>query len=308
MQLVVHAPFGGRINRAWGLALRKRYCVGFDFELQAAASDDAMLLSIGANNSFPLTDMFDLVKPQWVEESVEQSLLISPMFGARWRWNATRALAILRQRQGKKVPPQIQRMRADDLMAAVFPKLVGCQENQTGPIEIPDHPIVRQTVYDCMHEAMDIDGLKDVLDRIEAGEIRLHAKDTTEPSPFAHEMLNSKPYTYLDDAPLEERRARAVTLRRSLPENSRDLGALDPDAIERVIDEARPDPRDPEELHEALLSLIAVRPPGPEFAEIGHPRESPTSSLVRRARLDRPRRHRRHRRWPDVVRRREPAR
>jgi len=145
-------------------------------------------------------------------------------------------------------------------MAAVFPKLVGCQENQTGPIEIPDHPIVRQTVYDCMHEAMDIDGLKDVLDRIEAGEIRLHAKDTTEPSPFAHEMLNSKPYTYLDDAPLEERRARAVTLRRSLPENSRDLGALDPDAIERVIDEARPDPRDPEELHEALLSLIAVRP------------------------------------------------
>ncbi|TMF11444.1 MAG: ATP-dependent DNA helicase, partial [Chloroflexi bacterium] len=261
MQLVVHAPFGGRINRAWGLALRKRYCVGFDFELQAAASDDAMLLSIGANNSFPLTDMFDLVKPQWAEESVEQSLLVSPMFGARWRWNATRALAILRQRQGKKVPPQIQRMRADDLMAAVFPKLVGCQENQTGPIEIPDHPIVRQTVYDCMHEAMDIDGLKDVLDRIEAGEIRLHAKDTTEPSPFAHEMLNSKPYTYLDDAPLEERRARAVTLRRSLPENSRDLGALDPDAIDRVIDEARPDPRDPEELHEALLSLIAVRPP-----------------------------------------------
>jgi len=261
MQLVVHAPFGGRINRAWGLALRKRFCVGFDFELQAAASDDAMLLSIGPNNSFPLTDMFDLVKPQWVEESVEQSLLVSPMFGARWRWNATRALAILRQRQGKKVPPQIQRMRADDLMAAVFPKLVGCQENQTGPIEIPDHPIVRQTVYDCMHEAMDIDGLKDVLELIEKGEIRLHAKDTTEPSPFAHEMLNSKPYTYLDDAPLEERRARAVTLRRSLPENSRDLGALDPDAIERVIDEARPDPRDPEELHEALLSLIAVRPP-----------------------------------------------
>ncbi len=263
MQLVVHAPFGGRINRAWGLALRKRFCVGFDFELQAAANDDAMLLSIGPNNSFPLTDMFDLVKPQWAEESVEQSLLVSPMFGARWRWNATRSLAILRQRQGKKVPPQIQRMRADDLMAAVFPKLVGCQENQTGPIEIPDHPIVRQTVYDCMHEAMDIDGLEDVLDRIESGEIRLHAKDTTEPSPFAHEMLNSKPYTYLDDAPLEERRARAVTLRRSLPESSRDLGALDPDAIERVIEEARPDPRDPEELHEALLSLIAVRPPDP---------------------------------------------
>jgi ATP-dependent Lhr-like helicase len=260
MQLVVHAPFGGRINRAWGLALRKRFCVGFDFELQAAASDDAMLLSIGPNNSFPLTDMFDLVKPQWAQESVEQALLVAnaPMWGARWRWNATRALAILRQRQGKKVPPQIQRMRADDLMAAVFPRLVACQENVTGAIELPDHPLIRQTMHDCLHEAMDLDGLIEVLNRIEAGEIRLHAKDTTEPSPFAHEMLNSKPYTYLDDAPLEERRARAVTLRRTLPENSRDLGALDPDAIERVIDEARPDPRDPEELHEALLSLIAV--------------------------------------------------
>ncbi len=260
MQLVVHAPFGGRINRAWGLALRKRFCVGFDFELQAAASDDAMLLSIGPQNSVPLEEMFSLVKPAWVQESVEQALLVAPMFGARWRWNATRALAVLRQRNGKRVPPPLQRMRADDLMAAVFPRLVACQENVTGPIELPDHPLIRQTVHDCLHEAMDIDGLKDVLGRIERGEVRLHARDTTEPSPFAHEMLNSKPYTYLDDAPLEERRARAITLRRTLPESARDLGVLDPEAIERVVQEAGPDPRDAEEVHDALLSLVALRP------------------------------------------------
>jgi ATP-dependent Lhr-like helicase len=258
-QLVVHAPFGARINRAWGLALRKRFCVGFDFELQAAASDDAMLLSIGPNNSFPLEAMFDLVKPDWVEESVEQSLLIAPMFNARWRWNTTRALAILRQRNGRRVPPPLQRMKADDLLAAVFPRLVSCQENVTGPIEIPDHPLVRQTVNDCMHEAMDIDGLKGVLERVERGEIRYHAKDTAEPSPFAHEILNSKPYTYLDDAPLEERRARAVVLRRTLPENARDLGVLDDEAIARVQDEAWPQPRDAEELHDVLLALTAVR-------------------------------------------------
>ncbi len=259
MQLVVHAPFGARINRAWGLALRKRFCVGFDFELQAAANDDAILLSVGPNNSFPLEDMFELVRKQWVREAVEQSLLVSPMFGARWRWNATRALAILRQRQGKRVPPPIQRMRADDLMAAVFPRLVSCQENMTGPIEIPDHPLVRQTVRDCLHEAMDIDGLLEVLERVERGEIKFHARDTTEPSPFSHEMLNSKPYTYLDDAPLEERRARAVILRRTLPESARDLGLLDSEAIERVREEAWPQPRDAEELHDTLLNLVAVR-------------------------------------------------
>lgn len=260
MQLVVHAPFGARINRAWGLALRKRFCVGFDFELQAAASDDAMLLSIGPQNSFPLEDMFGLVKVQWAQEAVEQALLVSPMFGARWRWNATRALAVLRQKNGKRVPPAIQRMRSDDLMAAVFPRLVACQENVTGPIELPDHPLVRQTVEDCLHEAMDIEGLKGVLERVERGDIRLHTRDTTEPSAFAHEMLSSKPYTYLDNAPLEERRARAVTLRRTLPESARDLGVLDEDAIERVRDEAQPRPRDAEELHDALLTLVAIRP------------------------------------------------
>jgi ATP-dependent Lhr-like helicase len=276
MQLVVHAPFGGRINRAWGFALRKRFCVSFDFELQAAASDDAMLLSIGPQNSFPLEDMFHLVKPGWVRESVEQSLLIAnaPMWTARWRWNTTRSLALLRQRNGKRVPPPIQRMRSDDLMAAVFPAVVACQENVVGALPIPDHPLVRQTMNDCLFEAMDLDGLIDVLHKVERGEIRFHARDTTEPSPFSHEMLNSKPYTYLDDAPLEERRARAVVTRRGLPESARDLGILDPEAIERVIDEARPDPRDWDELHDTLLSLVALR------AGDGAPWESHFDELV----------------------------
>ncbi len=260
-QLVVHAPFGARINRAWGLALRKRFCVGFDFELQAAASDDAMLLSIGPNNSFPLEAMFDLVKPQWARESVEQALLIgnSPMWGSRWRWDATRSLAILRQRSGRRVAPPLQRMKADDLMAAVFPRLVACQENVVGAIELPDHPLVRQAMTDCLYEAMDLDGLMEALNRIERGEIKYHARDTTEPSPFAHEIINSKPYTYLDDAPLEERRARAVVLRRTLPENARDLGVLDPDAIALVREEASPQPRDAEELHDLLLNAVALR-------------------------------------------------
>ncbi len=262
MQLVVHAPFGARINRAWGLALRKRFCVSFDFELQAAATDDAMLLSIGPNNSFPLETMFQLVKKPWLQESVEQALLVanSPVWQSRWRWNTTRSLAVLRQRNGKRVPPPLQRMKADDLMAAVFPVLVACQENLSGPIPLPDHPLTRQSMHDCLYEAMDLDGLGEIMDRIERGEIQFHARDTTEPSPFAHEMINSPVYSFLDDAPLEERRARSVVLRRSLPKSGRDLGILDPDAIELVVDEAQPQPRDAEEVHDALLSLVAVRP------------------------------------------------
>jgi ATP-dependent Lhr-like helicase len=260
MQLVVHAPFGGRINRGLGLALRKNFCRSFDFELQAAASDDAVLLSIGPQHSFPLEDMFSLVRSATIEETLTQALLAVPMFGARWRWNATRALAVPRQRLGKRVPPPIQRMRSDDLLSAVFPRLTGCQENQTGDIELPDHPLVRQTVHDCLHEAMHVDALRDVLERVEQGEIRVHARDTTEPSPFSHEILTSKPYTYLDDAPLEERRARAITLRRTLPEHARDLGALDQDAIERVREEAWPEPRDAEEVHDALLGFVTLRP------------------------------------------------
>ena len=259
MQLVVHAPFGGRVNRGFGLALRKRFCVNFDFELQAAATDDAVVLSMGPQHSFPLEDAFHFVRADVLRESLEQAMLDAPMFGARWRWNATRALAILRQNGGKQVPPPIQRMRADDLMAAVFPEQVGCQENLTGPLHIPDHPLIRQTVNDCLHEAMDLDRLTEVLEKMERGEIRLHARDTTEPSPFAHEILNAKPYAFLDDAPLEERRTQAVSLRRTLPEHQRDLGALDVEAIERVRDEARPEPRDPDELHDILLGLVVAR-------------------------------------------------
>ena len=256
--LVVHAPFGARINRAWGLALRKRFCVRFDFELQAAASDDAIVLSLGPAQSFPLTDVPAYLHSTGAEAAVEQAVLTAPLFGTRWRWNATRALAVERQRGSRKVPPQIQRMRAEDLLAAVFPAQVACQENASGPTEIPSHPLVTQTMTDCLREAMDVNGLVSVLRRMEAGEIRLHTRDTTEPSPMAHEILSAKPYAYLDDAPLEERRTRAVMLRRTLPEDARDLAALNPDAIARVREEAWPDPRDREETHDALLHFVAI--------------------------------------------------
>jgi ATP-dependent Lhr-like helicase len=260
MQLVVHAPFGARVNRAFGLALRKRFCVGFDFELQAAATDDAVVLSIGTSQSFPLPDAFRFVRSEQLGATLEQAILAAPMFGARWRWNVTRALAVLRFAGGKKVQPFLQRMRAEDLLAAVFPAQVACQENVTGPIEIPDHPLVRQTVHDCLTEAMDAERLRSLLEKMERGEIRLHARETTEPSPFSHEILNAKPYAYLDDAPLEERRTRAVSLRRTLPEHQRDLGALDADAVARVVAEAQPTPRDADELHDALLGLVAAPP------------------------------------------------
>jgi ATP-dependent Lhr-like helicase len=256
MQLVVHAPFGGRVNRALGLALRKRFCVSFDFELQAAATDDAIVLSMGTMHSFPLADAVQFVRADQLDRTLEQAILAAPMFGTRWRWNASRALAVLRRSHGKKVPPFLQRMRADDLLAAVFPAQVACQENATGPVEIPDHPLVRQTVRDCLFEAMDTERLRGLLERIERGDLRVHARDTTEPSPFSHEVLNAKPYAFLDDAPLEERRTRALALRRTLPVHQRDLGALDAAAIARVVAEARPVSRDADELHDALLGLV----------------------------------------------------
>ena len=258
MQLVVHAPFGARANRAWGLALRKQFCTTFDFELQAAANDDAILLSCGPQHSWPLDDAFTWVNPRNVATLVEKSIFYVPLFPTRWRWNASRALAIPRQRNGKRVPPFLQRMKADDLMAAVFPAQVGCQEHVDVPLSLPDHPLMRQTRDDCLYEAMDVRGLEGVLARVEAGEIRLHAIDTVEPSPMAHEIVSGRPYTYLDDAPIEERRTRAVTLRRTLPASAQDLAALSPDAIARVRDEAWPDPRDAEEVHDALLSLVVV--------------------------------------------------
>ena len=261
MQLVGHAPFGARLNRAFGLALRKRFCVTFDFELQAAASDDAILLSLGPQHSFPLERVPKFLASGTVEEVVRQAVLTSPMFAARWRWNLNTSLAVLRMRGGRKNPPAIQRMEADDLMAAVFPTLAACQENVApGPLEIPDHLLVRQTLADCLSEAMDIDGLKDLVARIESGRVTVAVVDSTEPSVLAHEILNGRPFTYLDDAPLEERRSRAVPLRRGLPVDPHELAALDPAAIERVTEQVRPDPRDQHELHDLLLNLVAMRP------------------------------------------------
>ena len=259
MQLVGHAPFGARLNRALGLALRKRFCVSFDFELQAAASDDAILLSLGPQHSFPLERVPKFLASGTVEDVVRQAVLTSPMFASRWRWNLNTSLAVLRMRNGKKNPPAIQRMEADDLMAAVFPTLAACQENVApGPLQIPDHLLVRQTLTDCLREAMDIDGLKELIAGIESGRVCVVVRDTTEPSVLAHEILNGRPFTYLDDA--EDRRSRAVPVRRGLPVQPHELGKLDPAAIARVADQVRPAPRDEHELHDQLLSLTVVRP------------------------------------------------
>jgi ATP-dependent Lhr-like helicase len=259
MQLVIHAPFGGRTNRAFGLALRKKFCAGFNFELQAAATDDGILLSLGPQHSFPLESVFDFLSSKTVEDTLEQAVLDAPVFGVRWRWNATRALALLRQTGGKRVPPVIQRIRSDDLLAAVFPDQAACQENVTRPIKIPDHPLVAETMRDCLHEAMNLEGLRSLLKRIEKREVKLIAKDTPTPSPLSHEILNSNPYTYLDDAPLEERRARAVSVRRTLSEEDlKAFGALDEAAIVAVELESRPDVRDADELADTLRDLVLL--------------------------------------------------
>jgi ATP-dependent Lhr-like helicase len=262
MQLIVHAPLGARINRALGLGLRKKFCLTFDFELQAAASNDAVLLSLGPQHSFPLEDVPAFLRSHNVQDAVSQAVLRSPMFTARWRWNLNRSLAVLRRKGGRLNPFNIQRMEADDLMAAVFPSRAACQDNApAGPVEIPDHPLVRETMGDCLNEAMDIDGLQALVRRFEEGTVRLHFLDTVEPSVLAHEILNGAPFTYLDeDTEIGERRSRAVPLRRGLPVEPRELGRLDPDAIERVRAEANPEVRDPDELHDVLLSLVAVRP------------------------------------------------
>jgi ATP-dependent Lhr-like helicase len=263
MQLVIHAPFGARINRAWGLALRKKFCRTFDFELQAAASDDAILLSIGPQHSFPLDAIFGFLSPVSIEETLVQAALQSPMWETRWRWNATRSLAVLRFSSGRRTPPPLLRMRAADLMAAVFPEAAGCQDNHGGQMRddmaLPDHPLVLETMRDCLHEAMDASGLKRVLERIQSGELACIARDTVAPSPWAHAILNAMPYTFLDDAPLEERRSRAVKTQRGALRGG-DLGVIDGAAIRAVLDEAQPDPRDPDELHDLLCTAIAVSP------------------------------------------------
>ncbi len=259
MQLVIHAPFGGRINKAWGLALRKRFCRSFNFELQAAATENGINIALAEQHSFPLGDVFHFLSAEMVQPVLEQAALASPIFGTRWRWDANRSLALLRFQGGKKVPPQIQRMRSDDLLASVFPDVAACQENIEGDIKIPDHPLVNEVMKDVLTEAMDIDGLKLLLQKIADGRIRCLAVDTPVPSQFSHEILNANPYAYLDDAPLEERRARAVEMRRILPESVlEEVGKLDPAAVEQVREEAWPDVRDADELHDVLHTLIAL--------------------------------------------------
>jgi len=259
MQLIIHAPFGGRINKAWGLALRKRFCRSFNFELQAAATDNGLNIALAEQHSFPLSDVFHYLQTETVQEILEQAALASPIFATRWRWDANRSLALLRFQGGKKVPPQIQRIRSDDLLASVFPDVAACQENIEGDIKIPDHPLVQEVMKDVLTEAMDIDGLRRVLEGIRSGAIRCLAVDTPVPSQFSHEILNANPYAYLDDAPLEERRARAVQMRRMLPEAVlNEVGRLDQQAIARVREEARPDVRDSDELHDTLQTLVAL--------------------------------------------------
>ena len=256
MQLVIHSPFGARLNRAWGLALRKRFCRSFNFELQSAATDDAIVLSLGTQHSFPLEEVFRYLNSKTVREILVQALLDSPMFPIRWRWNATRSLALPRQRGGKKIPAPLQRMESENLLAAVFPDQLACLENIAGDREVPDHPLVKQTIDDCLTEAMDIEGLEHLLRRIETGKVTCIARDLPEPSLLAHEILNARPYAFLDNAPLEERRTQAVYTRRASESAANDgLGILDAAAIDRVSTEAWPHAANADELHEILLLL-----------------------------------------------------
>ncbi|WP_226468521.1 DEAD/DEAH box helicase [Luteimonas panaciterrae] len=255
-QLVIHTPYGSRVNRAWGLALRKRFCRKFNFELQAAATEDAIVLSLSTSHSFPLIEVASYLHSNSAQEVLIQALLDAPLFGVRWRWNATTALALPRFVGGKKVPPQLQRMKSEDLLATVFPDQVACLENIVGERQVPDHPLVAQTLHDCLHEAMDIDGWLRLLRAMESGQVRVEARDLTAPSPFAAEALNARPYAFLDDAPLEERRTQAVQTRRYAdPQSADDLGRLDLTAIEAVREEAWPQVRDADEMHEALMGL-----------------------------------------------------
>ena len=260
MQLILHAPFGSRINRAWGLALRKKFCQGFNFELQAAATEEGLILSLGAAHSFPLEEVFRYLHPNTVRDTLVQAVLQSPIFETRWRWSTTLALAVPRNRGGARIPNQLQRMYAEDLLQAVFPDAVACQDNLQGAREIPDHPLVNQALRDALEEAVDLHGLQKVLVRLVNGEMGCFARDLPEPSVLSHELLNSAVYTFLDDAPLEERRTRAVYTRRATEARSADdLGALDPAAIERVRQEAWPVANTADEMYDALMVAGYIR-------------------------------------------------
>ena len=256
MHFVIHSPYGSRINRAWGLALRKRFCRRFNFELQAAASEDNIVLSLGPTHSFPLEEPAHYLKAATVKDILVQALLAAPMFPTRWRWVANTALAVPRNRAGKKVPAYFQRNNAEDLIAVIFPDQLACFENISGDREVPDHPLVNQTLSDCLHELMDIDGLERLLTGIEQGTVSIVARELTSPSPMALEILNARPYAFLDDAPAEERRTLAVQQRRFMdPQTAAETGHLNPEAIARVRMEAWPEAHTPDELHDALVVL-----------------------------------------------------
>jgi ATP-dependent Lhr-like helicase len=269
MHLVIHAPYGNRINRALGLMLRKRFCRAFNFELQAAATEDAIVLSLGETHSFALDQLPRFLNSRSAEGVLVQALLDAPLFITRWRWNASIALAVRRARAGKRVPAPLQRMAAEDLLAIVFPDQLACAENVVGEREIPDHPLVRQTLYDCLHEAMDLDGLISLLSAMEQGRVQVIARDLPHPSPLALEVLSARPYAYLDDAPLEERRTQAVATRRWIdPEVAAQFGQLDAAAIDAVRREAWPAPESPDELHDALMSLVVINESRDEVREL----------------------------------------
>ncbi len=262
MQLVIHSPLGGRINRAMGYALRKKFCVGFNFELQAAASDDAVVISLGPHHSFPLTDVRHFLRPDNIRETLTQAVLDQPAFQSRWRWNLNRALIVLRMRNGKRNPPPIQRMESDDLLAALFPDAAACQENVTGPAAIPDHPLVAQTIHDTLTEGMDVDGLIELWRALGEGRVEMRCVDSAEPSVLSHEILTARPYAFLDDGEAGERRTRAAPIRRGLPVDPDDMAALNPDAVAEVRAELAPDPRTADDLHDLLrdVVLLAARP------------------------------------------------
>ncbi len=269
MQLVIHSPYGGRLNRALGYALRKKFCAGFNFELQASANDDAVVISLGPHHSFPLADVPRFLTSGSIPATLQQAVLDQPVFQSRWRWNLNRSLIVLRFRGGKKVPPPLQRMQSDDLLAAVFPGAAACQENVVGPIEVPDHPLPRQAVHDCLTEALDCAGLVELWRKVEAGEVRFHFVDSTEPSLLAHEILTVKPYAFLDDGEAVDRRTNAVSLRRGLPTELGEIGRVTQEAIDRVRAEIEPAPTTPDELHDllAMLLLSACPPAWDELLE-----------------------------------------
>lgn len=254
-QLVIHSLFGSRVNRALGLTLRKKICRGFGFELQAAANEESIVISLGPQHSFPGEEIFNFIHSKSARHWLTQALLAAPMFQTRWRWNVSRSLMLPRQMGGKRTPPPLQRMRADDLLTQTFPQVLACPETlPPGDTPIPDHPIVRQTIEDCLQEAMDIEEFLELLRKIENGRMETLSIDRPEPSVFAHSILAAHPYSFLDDAPIQERRTQAVARRQVLSQEMADeLGALDPKAIALVRAQAWPQPETLEELHEALL-------------------------------------------------------